>query len=325
MSRPGQTHFAVGTADGITADPDTMFRVASISKIVTAAVFEGAAQGAGLGRPYDVDVRDVLSLDLRSPNYPNQSVTLGMLMTHTSGLWDDGGYLFDGSLSDGFDAVQMFGPDKPGTYFRYSNLGYILLAAAAEKLSGERFDMLVTDALSSNDICGSFNWVGSGTPNMQNTLPTFRRRGADFVAQIDLPPITAALPEPYVLGEHTAAFSPQGGLRMSLSAMLGLAQVYRGTRDQPLWRSTDGPGAYCDGLFEHYGAGLQFLNVSSFYPRPLIGHFANAYGFKGGVWCDKAAGISFAYALNGFPVGDESDDLSPEELRVFEAISSMKE
>ncbi|MCK0095989.1 beta-lactamase family protein [Yoonia sp. F2084L] len=323
VSRPGQTHYAIGTADGIKADPDTIFRVASISKIITAAVFEGAANYVGLEQPYDVDVRDVLPLDVRSPNFPAQPVTLGMLLTHTSGLWDDGGYLFDGRLSEGFDAAQMFGPDKPGTCFRYSNLGYILLAAAAEKLSGERFDLLVADALSPNDIRGSFNWLGVAAKDLQNVLPTFRRSGRDFVAQIDTQPIPAVVPDGYVLGEHTAIFSPQGGLRMSLSAMLGLAQVYQGGLNQPQWRSTDGPGEYCDGLFEHYGAGLQYLDAPPFYPRPLIGHFANAYGFKGGVWCDEDAGLSFAYALNGFPVGDESDDLSVEERDIFNAIAAL--
>ncbi len=323
VAKPGQRHFAISTAPGIHADPQTLFRVASISKIVTAAAFEGAANYVGLERPYDTPIKDVLPIDVTHPHHPQEPVTLGMLITHTSGVWDEAGYVFDGALSDGFDAAQMFGPDKPGTYFRYSNLGYILLAAAAEKLSGERFDTLVADALSSNGIRAGFNWVGLSADDLENTLPTYRRARAGFAPQIDAPPITVPALESYVLGQHTALFSPQGGLRTSLSEMLRLAQVLHGGGDQPLWRSTDGPGEYFDGLFEHYGAGLQFLDAPPFYPRPLMGHFANAYGFKGGVWCDKDAGLSFAYALNGFPLGDESDDLSVEERDIFNAIAAL--
>ena len=75
----------------MSVNPETLFRVASISKPVTAAVFEAAARGAGLPRPYAVPAADVLGFDLMHPNWPDTPVTLGQLMTHTSGLWDEGG------------------------------------------------------------------------------------------------------------------------------------------------------------------------------------------------------------------------------------------
>ena len=311
VSKGGHTHFALSTVPGISADENTLFRTASVSKIITAAAFEGAANGAGIDRPYDVDVTDILPLPVRHPAYSETPVTLGMLMTHTSGLSDAGGYAIQEPLTTVFDPVRVFGPHQPGTYFEYCNLGYILLAAAAEKLSGERFDGLVADSLSPNGLVGGFNWVSVPAERMRNTLPTFRRDEGRLIPQIDVPPLLADLPNSYVLGDHTALLSPQGGLRMSLKDMLGLAQILHGSRDQPLWHRNDGPGDYLDGLMQDYGAGLQFLPSPNFYPRALKGHFANAYGFKGGVWNDDAAGVSFAYALNGFPIGDEGDDPRP--------------
>ncbi|WP_439141174.1 serine hydrolase domain-containing protein [Pseudooctadecabacter sp.] len=320
VSRGGPPAFATACADGVTADEKTLFRVASVSKIVTAAAFEVAAGAAGLDRPYAVDAGEILGLDLRHPQFPDTAVTLGMLMTHTSGLSDAHGYGFDGTLAEGWTAATAFGPHAPGSFFEYSNLGYILLAAAAEVVSGQRFDLLVADVLSPHGIEAGFNWAGlTDAPS----VPTFRRDGPEFVAMIDAPPDEARIGESYILGQHTARFSPQGGLRMSLQGMLTLAIAGAGVARRPLWRQTDGPGVYENGLFQDYGAGEQILPDPPFYPRPLVGHFGNAYGFNGGVWWDAEADLCFAYALNGVPMGEESDALSTAELAIFEAVAQL--
>lgn len=89
----------------------------------------------------------------------------------------------------------------------------------------------------------------------------------------------------------------------------------------PLWRKQDGPGDYLDGLLQDYDAGLQMLPNPPFYPRPLVGHFANAYGFKRRVWWDSEADLGFAYALNGLPMNDESNAMAEAEIEVFKAVA----
>jgi hypothetical protein len=81
------------------------------------------------------------------------------------------------------------------------------------------------------------------------------------------------------------------------------------------------PGDTLGGHFQGYSTGLQILPDPSFYPRPLIGHFANAYGFTGGIWYDRLACAAFTYALNGMPMGDEDDVMSNEELAIFAAVA----
>jgi hypothetical protein len=74
-------------------------------------------------------------------------------------------------------------------------------------------------------------------------------------------------------------------------------------------------------VVDAYGAGLMFHDRPHFYPRPLIGHFANAYGFCGGLWFDAARDAAFAIAINGLPEGEDADALRPEETALFDAIA----
>ena len=104
--------------------------------------------------------------------------------------------------------------------------------------------------------------------------------------------------------------------------MVQLARSLKHADPTPFWTPQMGAGDTLSGVFESYGAGLQIFENPSFYPRPLIGHFANAYGFTGGVWWDRARNAAFCYALNGLPMGDESDAFRPEELEIFWAVAS---
>jgi hypothetical protein len=110
-------------------------------------------------------------------------------------------------------------------------------------------------------------------------------------------------------------------LRISLAGALRLAQAIPDNLPTLLWSGDDGPGDYEGGVFDGYGEGLQVLRDPPFYPRPLIGHFANAYGFIGGIWWDAQARTAFAYGLNGLEVGDESDALHPEEAAIFYTVA----
>lgn len=330
----GRSSFHIATAPKITADADTYFRVASISKVVVGAAFAIAASDAGIAPPYSVDAAPLLGLDLCHPQFPDCPVTLGMFLTHTAGLSDDGGYSFPQGIAAGWDDLHRFGPHKPGSYFSYSNLGFILLGAAVERLAGQRLDhFAAAHVLAPQGIAGGLNWSGVSAQDRKNGLPIYRRDNAGFVPQIDADVPASGVIHPmggtiddaaYRLADDTGLLSPQGGMRTTLRGMLTLAR-YLATPSEPLWRQHVGDGDYLDGVFAHYGAGLQYFDTPAFYPRPLVGHFGNAYGFNGGVWYDAAAGAAFTYALNGLPLGEESDAFSAAELAIFRAIASQCE
>jgi CubicO group peptidase (beta-lactamase class C family) len=123
---------------------DTKFNLASIGKNFTAiAILQLVEQGK-------------LALDDRVgkflPDYPNadvrDQVTIHHLLTHTSGLGDIYGARYDClrmSLREVRDYFPLFADDPkplaftPGERWQYSDIGYVLLGAILEKVTGANF------------------------------------------------------------------------------------------------------------------------------------------------------------------------------------------
>lgn len=120
--------------------PSTIFRIGTASTVLTSA-------GVGL-----LVERGRLSLDdviqKRVPEFPEkpQPITLRHLMAHTSGLRNDGGDegpLFGMHCDRPVDAFKAFADSAlffdPGTQYRYSSFGWIVVSAAVEAAAEQPF------------------------------------------------------------------------------------------------------------------------------------------------------------------------------------------
>ena len=332
IARAGERpEFHLTTAPGLVATERTFWRAASLSKMVTARTLEAVGGEA----VWERDASEALGWPLRHPGFTGVPVTLGMLASHASGLTDAAGYSIPASLSlQEWFAQAGQGPwllHPPGTFLQYCNLGFVLLAAAAERLGGERFDHLASrHVLNPLGIEGGFAWSGVPSERRADRLPAFRHSPQGFAPQIDgqvadegLSGPDGTAPDLRALGENPAPLSPQGGLRLTLEGALRLAQALGHEPVRRFWTPAMGPGDYGDGFLESTGAGLLVFDEPAFYPRPLVGHFANAYGILAGAWHDRLRGASFAYVLNGLAEGDEDDAWHPEELAIFEAMARV--
>ena len=300
------------------ATPDTFWRAASISKVVTGRTAYAAFSKAGID-PANITAADLLDLPIYGP--VGDPPTLAQIASHQSGLWDNAGYHVPSDMALGAWITAQGGAiwsgAAAGQRFEYCNLGYILLAACAEQATGQRFDVLAQElVLGPMGVQAGYNWVG--LPDTLPVLPTFRRDGAAFVPQVDAPRQDADAGTPVL---HTARLSPQGGLRLSLTGALTLAEHLPDGPAMALWYADPVRTINSDGLFQDYGWGMQILPDPPFYPRPLIGHFANAYGFCGGVWWDAQAETAFTYTFNGLAMGDDDNALRVEEATIFNAIA----
>ena len=128
---------------------DDAFEVGSISKPFTAVAIHMLAERGQLG--YDDPLTKFF------PKLPYESVTIGNLLSHTSGLFD----VYDEiEMRKAFRAyynkidppytnkdylayLEKYRPDligKPLEKHQYSNTAYVLLALIVERVSGQRFD-----------------------------------------------------------------------------------------------------------------------------------------------------------------------------------------
>ena len=124
------------------ADENTKYRVASISKLVTTFLAMQLVDKGELN--LEDDIAQLINPALQNPYYPETPTTVEMLMSHTSGIVDGGGW--DYAVSHvpfpSLDKVikhGVFSGDRPGEKYCYSNIGMGLVAGAIEQASGQRF------------------------------------------------------------------------------------------------------------------------------------------------------------------------------------------
>ena len=149
--------------EDIDVTEDTIYRIASVSKIIVAL---GAMKLVEEGK-LDIyeDVSKYLGFTLRNPNHPDKKITLEQIMTQSSSITDG----FD-DPNKGYDAVngptmhvplkeiltnpnyeyynpKTFLKDEPGEKWLYSNFGCGILACIVEKVSGKLFTDYIKEIL----------------------------------------------------------------------------------------------------------------------------------------------------------------------------------
>lgn len=223
------------------ATPATLYRIASISKMMTTL---GLMRLVEAGRmDIDADVSGYLGFTLRNPHFPDRAITLRTLLTHTSSLRDEGGYSWPlaSALKDVLaPGAPLYGDGKmwatragPGEYFTYCNLGWGVIGTAMERVTGERFDLLMQRLLLQPlGIAAGYNASALPPAALANLATLYRKRTTDtevwhadgpWIAQVDdysaKPPAPPAGIDRYVPGTNATPFSPTGGLRISARDM----------------------------------------------------------------------------------------------------------
>ena len=170
VSRGSESGVACASTEEVGSfEADMPFRVAWISKIVAGQV------AVAVFGDLDVAMDEVLGCALRDDG---AAVTLAQVVSHTSGLSDLGGYGLDPRLPLQNTVEGAIWARAPGVAFEYSNLGYILVAAAVEKKSGKPFGAVARDL----GWPFAFNWFGA---SRDRVLPIFHRGKTVYIAQID--------------------------------------------------------------------------------------------------------------------------------------------
>ncbi len=230
-------------------DLDQPFRVASVSKLVTATGFMAlVAQGR---IDLDADVSGYLGQGLRHPAFPDIAITPRMLLSHTGGLRNGNDFpvpfnrdllarLLEAAREENYGG--WFAPphERPGSWFSYSDTNFALLAQIIERVSGTRFDRFMhTTLFAPLGLDIGYNWSGVTQIKRAHAAAACRWDGAAWTAQVDgaPPPVPeiafyrgdrneAASEADYSIGLNGFAFAPHGGLRLSVADLDRLARFY---------------------------------------------------------------------------------------------------
>jgi len=333
-----------GLADigrNVAVNDSTAYRIASISKLVTAIAVMRLHEQSTFG--LDDDVSTALGFTFRNPAFPNTPITYRMVLSHRSSLQDGSGYspfltatysstpppaISELVTSGGnWYTADMWRTESPGSYFAYSNVNFGILGTLIEALSGQRFDQYMRqEVLAPLGIGGSYNVqdlsaIGQLAALYRNSVP----QADDFNGLMPAPPDLSL----YVIGTNGLYFAPQGGLRITavelarvLLCLLGNGTWTNGittvqllqpttvalmTGQEWLYNGNNGDNYY--GLFRSWGLGVHRITATPgndvVHPGvPMFGHAGEAYGLISDLYFDPSSGHGLLFLTNGYTPGN---------------------
>ena len=146
---------------------DTVFRIASVSKIIVALCIMKLYEEGKID--FLEDVSTYLGFPVRNPKYPDVVINLKMIMTQTSSITDGCEEGVNSDINSGYNLINGTNEDctledllsvdgkrfvketysnyRPGTHFEYANLGTGILACIVERLTGKYFTEYVKEVV----------------------------------------------------------------------------------------------------------------------------------------------------------------------------------
>jgi len=232
-----RAHGLADKATGREVSADDPVRIASISKLVTALGVMRLVEAGKLD--LDADASDLLGWRLRNPAFLRVPITLRLLLSHRSSLTDDAGYWqtpLGGELRDILKNPRAWDTKHPpGSYFRYTNLNFPLVAQIMERATGERFDQLMQRlVLQPLGLDACFNWALCSNASVARAVVLYDVDGKpvkdDHHGRKPDCPVMPARDgscdlSQWHAGENGALFSPQGGLRISARGLARIGQL----------------------------------------------------------------------------------------------------
>jgi CubicO group peptidase (beta-lactamase class C family) len=316
---------------------DSIYRIASISKVIVAiGVLKLYEQGLV---DLDEDISKYFGFKIRNPKYEDTPITIRMLMTQTSSIVDDGGYIdgiykgYDGSNSTD-DYIQVkslltpgdehygvgYSDYKPGTNFIYSNFGCGLLACVCEIITKKYFtDYIKEVLLLPLEIYSGFRIEDLKYPN--NLVSHYLYDEDKFILYRDLELFKKVQCLRYPLGENYRGVA--GGLYITskdlakIMMMLMNKGIFNNIKileketveemEKVQWQGVPNDPTYRK-------KGLQMIIMDEFTKDPLKGHFGNAYGLRSFMLYNKNGGLIFLCNGANFITDEEHMTLLQKEL-----------
>jgi len=298
------TH-SFGVKDNTTNTPltdDNIFRIASISKSFSATSIMQLIEAGKLS--IDDDMSTLVGFKVRNPKYPDQVITLKMLLSHTSSINDSQGYFTLDAINPAKnpDWQKCYSDYAPGTDYRYCNLNYNMIGTVIEKYSGERFDNYVKNhILNPLGLYGGYN-VDSLDAMRFATLHEYNASTKKLTpSPLAYAPRREEIKN-YVMGYSTPIFSPTGGMKISATDLAKYMTMhmnygkYKGTRII----SKKSARLMQTKISEEEGYGMAIANREDVIPgKMMTGHTGSAYGLYSAMFFNPKEKFGIVVITNG--------------------------
>lgn len=281
---------------------DTKYRIASVSKTVTGML---AMQLVAEGRlDLQKDISEYMGISVRNPAYPDIPITTYMLLTHTSSIIGGDAYTRNTGEPpfDTLDTIMkepgFFTSSKPGTRYRYSNVGLGMVTGVIEGVVGERFYDYATRKLQEMDIDAGYLRTKIQTPDTiaqivyKNTL----RVDTPNRARVEQAYEHMPLGQQYLLGHGDLIISGPDLAKIAMA--LAGDGTYHGKTILPAQQVQDMNTKRVNVGTDGYG-----LTVGIFTDllegRDLYGHSGHADGMVSGLYYDPIDHTGMVFITNG--------------------------
>ncbi|MDH3253794.1 MAG: beta-lactamase family protein [Acidobacteriota bacterium] len=303
--------------------PDTVFKIGSVAKTVTATAVMQLVDDGLIG--LDADINDYLPFALRNPHHPEIPITARQLLTHTSSVSDrladeleellisDGDYplsleeflpLYLLEDSDYFDPDASFHPWAPGEAFDYSNIGFALLGYLVERVSGTTFETFTQERLFRPLEMLESSWFLANLDRSHLAVPYLLKARARYQTF----PFTSYAPYPSGMLQTSARqFGNFIAMHLESGRFEG-TRILRRSSAREMWRVQSPEIAPTQGL--------AFL-VEPFDGGHVVAHSGAWWGFSSDLFIFPERGFGIAIFTN-------SDLYPPTKLRRLKAMGRIQ-
>ena len=275
---------AYGYKNELTREPLTthhLFRIASISKSFTATAIMQLIEKRKLS--LDDDISPLVGFIVRNPSFPEQPITLRMVLSHRSSINDSQGYFSLDAINPAKNAnwKKCYNAYAPDSGYQYCNLNYNMAGAILERISGVRFDQYIQqNILQPLNLLGGYN-VDELDNQLFAQIYEYNRDSARFMFSQGAYASRKKELETYTLGYSTPIFSPTGGMKISAPDLAKYMMMhanygkYNGKRIIAKKSARKMQTMYS--VKEQYGLALS-KSDNLIEGKTLVGHTGSAYG-----------------------------------------------
>ncbi len=307
---------AVGYKNLETKEPlhmDDLFRIASISKSFSATAIMQLVEQNKVS--LDDDFGKLVGFRIRNPKFPDDVITLRMVLSHTSSINDRNGY-FDLNVINpdkNPDWAKSYNDYAPGTTYQYCNLNFNMVGAVLERLTGKRFDIYVKEKVLAPLGLQAGYCVDSLDSDRFVSLYEYNKTTDTFKEQPTAYNPRSEEIKNYIMGLSTTVFSPTGGLKISAEDLATYMQMHMNYGKYKNVRLLKKKSAKLmqQKVNEKSGYGLALHEANKLIPGVhLIGHTGSAYGLYSAMFFDPKKKFGFVLITNGFLPIEENDYMS---------------